>query len=163
MLQKTTFLRCTAGGSVRSRSQAHLQPVAASECPADLGVKAKHGKGRGAKSLASRLLQPPPHTQPWVSVVCPGPEASLPFLASNVSQPLPQCRSGNVAYSQVALPGVKKIKSSVLEEHGRQNHRKKAWLQGSQRDADICACQNFFMAAVIVDIYFSSLQWSSVC
>lgn len=36
--------------SVRSRSQAHLQPTAASECPADLGVKAKHGKGRGAKS-----------------------------------------------------------------------------------------------------------------
>lgn len=57
----------------------------------------------------------------------------------------------------------KKINSSALEEHGRQNERMKAWLQGSQKDADICACQSFFMAAVIVDIYFSSLQWNSVC
>jgi len=63
--QMTTFLRCTAGDSARSRSPAHSQPAAAGERSAGsavLGVNAEHGKGRSrgcAKSLASSLLQPP--------------------------------------------------------------------------------------------------------
>lgn len=66
MLQQITFLRYRAGESVRSRSQAHLQPAAAggrSAVSAVLGVNAKHGKGRRCsctKSFAFRLLQPSP-------------------------------------------------------------------------------------------------------
>lgn len=143
MLQKTTFLRCTAGESVRSRSQDHLQPASAQQT---WGSKPNPEKAEVQRvwlpGCSSLLLTAKPvfyccvqvqrlHCLSWLSR----------FHSHFLSAGDRKCDLGS---SGSARCKKKKYKSSVLEGHGRQNQRAKAWLQRSQRDADICACQSFF-------------------
>lgn len=162
MLQKTTFLRVHSWWEREEQVPGSFTAHGCQWMPSRPGGQSQARKRQGSKEFelqgcSSLLLTPSPVFYWCVQVQRLRCLPWLPRFHSHVLS------AGDQEMWRVVLPGVKNIKSSVLEEHGRQNQGMKTWLQGSQRDAHICACQSFFVAAVIVDIYFSSLQWNSVC